>query len=120
MIPEKLENIALRARMLLGQVSPVTWRVLRGVPAILETASEMAKALEAGDDLEEGAPLSATIVTTITSLRDLGGVAEPFSYEAVRPLISDLENILPLAEALDGGMPLVSRTEPRDEPLPAA
>jgi|GEM_PF-5249261 len=120
MIPEKLENIALRAKMLLGQVSPVTWRVLRGVPAILDTAAEMARSLESGYRLDEERTLSDSILATITDLRGLGGVAESFSYEAVRPLIHDLENILPLVEALEGDTQLVFRTEPKDEPLPAA
>lgn len=120
MIAEKLENIALRARMLLGQVSPATWQVLRNVPAVLDAAAVEARALEDGEPRKEGLSLSESIRSDITSLRGLGGVAEAHSYEAVRPIILDLEDLLPLVEALESGLPLGFRDGNGDADQPAA
>lgn len=119
MITEKLENIALRAKRLLGNVSPMTWRVLRDVPGSLAVAAEVATALEAGEDDSVDLSLTEIIRANIADLRALGGVADQSSYEAIHPIIRDLEDLLPLAETLEGGMQLVFRDEPR-EPKPAA
>lgn len=119
MIRDKLENIDLRAKMLLGQVSPAAWQALRKMRADLAGAIEQAQALEAGEVGGEDVMISSIITDCKISLRALGGVAESFSYEAILPLIHDLENLLPLVEALEETPQLVARAEP-DAPLPAA
>jgi hypothetical protein len=128
MIEEKIKAMSLRARMLLGQVSPVVWKVLREVAPTLDVAADAARALEHGQTqqailhLSEELgflALSELLLAQMAALRALGGVAEPHSYEAVRPIIRDMEDLLPLAEALEGGALLVRAGE-TDAPLPAA
>jgi hypothetical protein len=118
MLAEKLENIAERARMLSGQVSPTTWQALRRVPGQMATASTVAHHLEAGRSCT--VKLSLLLVEVITPLRALGGFVDHASYERIHPLISDLEDYIPLAETLDAGFPLVFSPGQPHAPKPAA
>jgi len=117
MLAEKLENIAERARMLSGQVSPATWQALRRVPGQMTTASSVAHHLEAGRSCT--VKLSLLLIGIIAPLRALGGFVDHESYERVHPLISDLEDYIPLAETLDQGLPLAFSPD-HHAPKPAA
>lgn len=101
MLAEKLENIGERARMILGDVSPATWQALRQVPGQMAIAANLARELESGEGGDFS--LHLMLIGITAPLRELGGFVESASFEKLSPIIDDLEDLLPLAEALDEG-----------------